>query len=351
MELKGNVLLFYSFDIGDEIYLEDIESKGLLPIKKIPLSPYFKNYHRPLSFTLEDAENEKESSCILSKIHHFGVFSFCYKVPFRSSFDELKHNIIDIKRTFDTKSKNDANIIYEQILKTIKKPKFFNLDNFYFAVQVDPLQDGTTPEQFKEKFGEKIASLLRLEKEKLSRFQINEILEATISYSDEDIMVLDSEASFIYDDEYFESIEFFELANVQQLELQYFDRTLDQQLNVFYSREHYKIPIKAYIPFFGEKANSPIYMLSQLRVDISVITERLENSIKMAGDTYFSNFFKILQDQLALKEWSVSIDSKLEIIKDLYAVHLGRLDIIHDQILTLVIIVLIIVEALIAVLK
>ena len=48
---------------------------------------------------------------------------------------------------------------------------------------------------------------------------------------------------------------------------------------------------------------------------------------------------------------NVPYDTKLDIIKDLYAVHLGRLDIIHDQILTLVIIILIVVETLIAFLK
>jgi hypothetical protein len=353
-KVKGNILFFYVFDVGEEIDLDKIKKKGLVPVKSVPLSPYFKNYHIPLFFELPEEPKKEEipaiqgSSCITSKIHNFGVVSFCYKVPFEDSLDELKLKVIDVKKIFDHKSKVDAKITFEKILPTIKKSRFCNLESFYFAIQVDPLRGRISPDDFREDYGEQIATLLRLEMQVLSEYQRNEILAATTAYSGQDFLVVDSEASFIYDDEYFELIELFEFMTIQQLELQYFDRLLDEKLNFFYVEQAFKVPLRAYIPVLGERFNLPISVLAQLRADISVVTERVENSIKMAGDTYFTKVYYILREQLSVDDWRDSINRKLRIIQDIYTVYQDRLDIIHEEILTIVIIVLIAMEAILA---
>ena len=88
----------------------------------------------------------------------------------------------------------------------------------------------------------RLLSILRFETESLSEYQKNEILESAIGYYRGDLIIIDTEAAFIYDDEYEEILDLFEFANMQQLELQYFDRVLDQQLNVVYEREIKKLP-------------------------------------------------------------------------------------------------------------
>ena len=242
---KGNILLFYAFDVGDDIDLDQIKDKGFVSTCVMPLSAYFKNYHIPLAFRMTDAQGKPSSessqtllgSCISSKIHHFGVLSYCYRIPFDDNFEDLKVKIIDIKKTFDERSEIDAKRTFKSIFPAIKKPRFYSLKNSYFAVQVYPLKDQQTSEHFKENYGSKIASLLRLEVYNLSDYQRDEILASSIGYYGQDLIIVDSAASFIYDDEYFEPLEFFESANIQQLELQYFDHLLDKKLNYFYSQQ------------------------------------------------------------------------------------------------------------------
>lgn len=352
-QFSGNILLFYAFDVGDDIDLGHIQQKNLIDICSVPLSTYFKNYHLPLSFRMPDevsADGQRtvESRCISSKIYHFGVFSFCYRIPFQDSFEELKPKLIDIKKTFDEKSLADAQWTYRSIKPAISQPHFFNLKNSYFAVQVYPTKDKVTPEEFKNRYGSKIASLLKLELYTLSDYQTDEILASTIGYYGQDLIIIDSEASFVYDDEYFEPLEFFESANIQKLELQYFDRLLDQRLNDFYGQKSYNVPWTAYIPLRGEGIDLPISRLAKLRVDISVITERLESSIKMAGEAYYVNLYALLIRKMALQEWRDSINRKLAIFRDLYAVYQDRLDTIREEVLTVVIIVLIAVEVILA---
>jgi hypothetical protein len=347
----GNILLFYAFDVGDDIDLTEIKNKNFVNTCVVPLSTYFKNYHIPLSFRMTDDVIEKEKtvtglSCISSKIYNFGVLSYCYRIPFQDTFEDLKLKILDIKKNFDEKSDIDARNTFKAIYPAIKKPRFYSLKNSYFAVQVHPLKDKVTPEEFKERYGSKIASLLRLEIYNLSDYQKDQILKSATGYYGQDLIIIDSEASFIYDDEYFEPLEFFESANIQKIELQYFDRLLDQKLNYFYGQESYKVPLKAYIPLIGNRLDLPVSRLANLRVDISVVTERLENSIKLVGDAYYTNLYAMLVEKLSLKEWRDSINRKLAIIHDSYTVHQDRLDTLHSEILTVVVIVLIALEAL-----
>jgi len=353
-QFTGNILLFYAFDVGDDIDLEKIKQKGLVSTCVVPLSAYFKNYHIPLAFRMDEEQTKSSSgpsnaSCISSKIHHFGVLSFCYRIPFEDTFEDLKVKIIDIKKSFDERAEVDAKQTFKNIASAINKPRFYSLKNSYFAVQVYPLKGQHSPEEFKSMYGSKIASLLRLEVYNLSDYQKDEILASSIGYYGQDLIIVDSAASFIYDDEYFEPLEFFESANIQKLELQYFDRILDQKLNYFYAQHSYKLPLRAYIPLIGERVDLPVSRLAKLRVDISVVTERLENSIKLAGDAYYSKLYSMLVEKMSIQDWRDSINRKLAIISDLYQVYQDRLDTIHEELLTSVIIVLVALEAFLAV--
>ena len=79
IQLRGNFLLFYAFDVGDEISLKNIQASKNLPTFVLPLSSGFKNYHIPLSFQLSDCDphgvHRSRTDCISAKIHSFGVMS------------------------------------------------------------------------------------------------------------------------------------------------------------------------------------------------------------------------------------------------------------------------------------
>lgn len=351
-KVSGNILLFYAFDVGDDIDLQKIKEKSLLPTYKVPQSPYFKDYHVPLAFRIHDQVDGKlleRQDAILNKVHHYGVVSFCYKIPFNDSFDRLKQRVIDVKAEYDKKSEEDAKHVCDKISSAVVKPNFYNLKNDYYAVHVNPIEGPISAEEFKEEYGSKIASLLRLETGTLAQYQQDEILESTTGYYGQDLIIIDGEASFVYDDEYYEPMEFFESATIQQLELQYYDRVLDKRLNYFYKQKNYQVPLKAYIPLLGHRVELPAAKLVRLRVDISVITERLESSIKMSGDVYYLKLHSMLVEKLSLQKWRDSINRKLDIIGDLHQAHQSHFDIVHEEMLTVVIIVLIAIELIVAV--
>lgn len=345
---EGNILLFYAFDIGEDINFDVIRKRGLLTEQIVPLSPYFKHYNIPFSYHLPSSVHDR-AECISSKLYRFGVISLLYKIPFKDTFEGLKTTLITIPELYNKKSEAAARATFDSIQSAIEKPYLYHLKGSYFVIHVTPKSE-MSPSLVREKYGNVIASLLRLETTTLSEYQRKEILSSTTGYSGDDFTIIDSNASFIYDVEFNEVLDFFESGNIQQLQLQYFDRLLNEKLDYFYLRP-YTIPLKAYIPLIAGRLDTPISQLARLRVDISVITERLESSIHMAGDAYYSNFYSMLIKKLSIDSWKESINNKLKIIHDLYMVYQHRLEIIHEEILTVVIIFLIALEAILAFMK
>jgi hypothetical protein len=351
-QFNGNILIFYAYDVGDSIDTNKIRQKKMIDVVTATPFPHFKNYHVPLSVSLPNREDgTSRSDCISLKVHNFGAISFCYKIPFCETLDHLKVKLIESVEQYGKISADDAATVFEMIKGSILEPAFFNLNNMYYAVQLDNKDAAIDNKSLVKNYGHMIASLLRLETKVMAEYQRSDILESATGYFSSDTVIIDGEAAFIFDSEYFDTLEFLELANIQKLELQTFDKMLDKRLSFFYSSDTYKIPWKAYVPLLGSRVDSLLVDLARLRVDISVISERVNNHVNMTGDSYFEELYELLIKKMKLKQWKVAIDEKLSIISEMYTVRKNRLETIREEMLTVVIIILIAIEATIAFIK
>jgi len=344
----GNIFIFHAFDVGDEIDLEGIKESQQVILRQLKLSKHFKNYHTPLAIDLPHPHTTTRfESC---KIHSFGAISLTYKIPFTDTLENIREKLSEIDENYQEESVENVLSVYGKIKSHITKPKFFHTRSHYLVIQVDPKPKQIDVKTLKEKYSGIIASMVRFETETLSEYQKNEILEDAIGYFRGDLIVIDYESAFVYDKEYEEILEFFEFANIQELELRYFDWLLDQQLNLTYEEQTRKLPWSAYIPFTRTKWKGPIADLEKLRVDISVITERLENSIKVIGEAYFSELYSHLVEKMDLKSWRESINKKLAIISDMRSVFQHKVDAIREDTLSSLIIILIFIELVVGIL-
>lgn len=346
---EGNIYLFHAFDVGDDINLEKVKSSGVVVPQPLTLSKFFKNYHLPLAIEIPDIE--KSPTCVSAKIHNFGAISLQYKIPFKDTLKNIRQQLDGIDNQWAEQSLIDVEVIFKNISPYIAKPHFFHTRSSYLVIQVDPQQQLLDMVKLKDDYGGIIASALRFETETLSENHKNEILSSAIGYFRGDLIVVDTEAAFIYDDEYQDILDFFEFANLQHLELRFFDRTLEQQLNYIYEGRVRKVPLKSYFPFIGTLSKGPVDDLDKLKVDISVIAERLEGSIKLAGEPYYSELYALLVEKRDLKNLKDGIDKKLAIIKDVLSTLQHKTEAIREDMLTVSIIVLICIELVIGVLS
>jgi hypothetical protein len=347
-QFTGSIYLFHAFDVGDDINFEKIQHIRSLTQIPLTLPKYFKNYHTPLAIELP--RPYESSRCISSKIHSFGAISLTYQLPFTDTLEHILKDFNKFNNQFLEQSVIDAKSIFKKIEHCITQPNFFQMNTMYAVVQVYPTAALTIPE-LKNQYGSTITSMLRFETQSLSEYQKNEILDSAIGYFRGDLIIVDTEATFLYDAEYAEVLDLFEFANIQQLELRFFDRLLDKQLNKIYEGEGRTLPIQSYLPFAVDMATDPVTRLGKIKVDISVITERLESSIKFAGEPYFSELYDLLVRQLDLSNWQHSIDRKLTIIHDIQSVYQNKIDVIRGDLLSVLVIVLIFIELLVGILN
>lgn len=338
---SGHIYIFHAFDIGDDVNLDKIKESGEVTPRPLKLSKYFKRYHIPLAIDLPNGH--ASANWLSAKIYSFGALSIIYKIPFEDTLENLRKQIEDIDNKCHEQSVVDASSIYKKIKRFTSKPKFFHTRSSYPVIQVTPTNDITASTLEKE-YGALIASTIRFEQQTLSEYHIEEMLEDAIGYFKGDLIVIDSEAAFVYDKEHEETLDFFEFANIQHLELQYFNATLNKQLNTMYEERTIKLPFTSYLPFIGTQSDSPISELGRLRVDISVIVERLEDSIRIVGEAYYSEIYDLLAKKRELYDLKDSINKKLSIIEDIRTVYQHQIDSIREDILSVLIIILIMIE-------
>jgi len=345
---SGNIIIFHAFDVAEDINLDSIKEKQILLRRPLHLAKYFKNYHAPLEV---DLPHPHSSSRIMSaKLHGFGVISLAYKIPFTKSLDELKQEIYEIDDEYNEQSVIDAGSIFNKIKSEMKQPKFFHLRKTYILIQLDPVP-GLDTDTLKKDFGGMLASILRFEIDALSEYQRNEILESAVGYYRGNLIIIDLDAAFIYDEDYEEVLDLFEFANMQHLELQYFDRILAHQLDIVYERGIQNVPKLSFLPFVSGLSDDPVAALGKLKVDISVITERLENSIKLAGEEYYSAIYALLAEKFDMHTWQAAINRKLNIILDLRSVYENKVHSTREDLLSILIIILIFIEVVIGILN
>jgi len=81
-----------------------------------------------------------------------------------------------------------------------------------------------------------------------------------------------------------------------------------------------------------------------------VITERLEGSIKIIGEPYYSELYELLVEKLDLANWRNSIDRKLSLTT--YKAHTQhKIDVVRGDMLSVLIIILIFIELIVGILE
>jgi hypothetical protein len=347
---SGSIYLFYGFDMGDDIDLEKVKLLPSIHVCPRTWPKHFKHFHTPLTIELTTKQTAESIKCFRANIHHFGAISIIYKIPFKGTLDALPSRINELDKYYQNKSMDDASHLFHQIKRHISQPKSFHHRNSYIVTHIEPETDLFSNKEFVDRYGPTIASTLRFEKHAISEFQMKEILHSTTGYYEQDLVIIDTESAFIYDNEPEELLDFFEQALIQQLELQYFDKLLNKKLDDVYNQTIQKQSPYTYLPFVGTLYD-PLSELSKLKVDISVITERLNSSIKLTGEAYYAKIYDLLVKKLEIEAWKVSVDKKLSIVRDVRSIYQSKVNSIREDLLSTLIIVLIMIELVVALVK
>jgi hypothetical protein len=354
--LQGQVLALFAFDLGYEISLEKLSSTmattPIQPLSRKKQTPAYLQYTRPpqilhLGFA---TGHFSVPGTIQATIFDFGAVSISYRWPMPQKepilLDELSRISHDLYNfNLEPHAREQIEMLMEKLKPAIVRPQLSDLVEDYYIFVIEKLDQPLKAEDLMAQYRSTLAHTLRFETAGLSKLQEDEALSQSLSYLVNDLTLLDWNAAIIYDCDYEDPANVLELLNVELLEARYIDAELDKRIADYSSlpRRSKEFPIPLRTPY-----KQAIRELAELRIESTLLSERVENSLKLVGDLYLARLHKAAAQRFYLQEWDRIISRKLEIISDFYQLLTDRVNTMQSQTLEIIIVVLILVELVLA---
>lgn len=351
--LKGRILVYRVFDIGEEVDLEKTEkilvesaaSRSKFRLKKINQQAVIVS-NDPLSISLGSFQLDKGNSLynaeISAKIWDFGTLSltFEFTIPSAMSIDELKNYSSAIQECdeLDSYARSKARELSLQIQSAMAKMNEWEVFEDYVLYFVEKFEHEIEDASILLN-REDVAGLILNEDHELLSNQIKErIYESKLQYYKNDLAVIDWNSGFIVEPSGSMDIpDVIEFALNQLLEMRYYDDLLDKKLRELYSATELKD-----MSLFSTRYRDLALEAGQKYIEIAEIVESVENSLKVIGDLYHSVIFRMASKKFRFTDWQSSIDNKLENLADLSKLLLDNIN--HQKSLVLDITIIIIIS-------
>lgn len=350
--LQGQVLALFAFDVGYEVSLERLSAMmattPVQPLSRKKQTPTYLQYSRPpqiLHLGIATGHFAAPGN-ILATVFDFGAVSISYRwnlaqaeAPLLDDLPQISHDLYHIN--LETHAKEQVESLMLKIEPAIVRPKLADLIEDYYLFVIEKLDEPLTAEELVANHRTPLAQTLRFEKTRLSRSQQTEALAQSISYYEQDVTLVDWNAAVIYDPDYEDTASVLELLNVELLEARYIDRQLDKRITEYAGlvRKRIEWPIPLRTPY-----RQAIEDLAELRLESALLSERVDNALKLVGDLFLARLHSAAAQRFYLQEWETIISRKLEIISEFHQLLNDRLHTVQSQTLELIVILLILVE-------
>ena len=294
----------------------------------------------PLTIRMHPIHVERGGSsfefAVVARVYDIGVISFCFNHEDPDAgFSRLEEMAILFP---EQEGLGDFYVQYLSTLGGIIGPHIRD-----FAIDPDFFEDYTVYVTDTRDDSIDPVALLVGERKAISPQMREEILRNSLSYTPDDLAVLAWDSALLCSPETStDLIDLIEFANVQALELRYYDRELTRQMEKMYD----DIEEAEHLSQFFRMRKYHAIMAKQMETyaGISEIIEKVNNLIKVTEDVYYARVYATALKVLRSGQWSESVSRKMDVIRENYSMLSDEVRIQHSHFLEWVIIILIALE-------
>jgi hypothetical protein len=272
-------------------------------------------------------------------IFDFGAFSVDYRVPFEETLPELARlssALYDHVGLLGAARARVAEIVEairpaltgEGMAEVYEQYVVFDFSGFEPAAPVRELLA-------KAELRQGLAQLLRSEQRALSESRVEDALRLSISYSPDDLLVVDWSTAVAVGGSADERL-VLEFANAELLELRNLDKRLDRDLE----RANGTL-LRRRRSIFG---GADLRQVARLQVDGAMLYESVNNAVSLLGDQWLADVYALIAERYDLDKWHGSIGHKLEALDSIYQKIADQASARRAELLEMIIILLIALE-------
>jgi hypothetical protein len=278
---------------------------------------------------------------VQARIFDIGAFSFCFVYECNEAGPAELEEIAFLFAGQEGLS--DYYIQYLRTLSEIVRPHIKN-----FAITPEFYEDYTIFVTDRRDEAVDPVPLLIGEKVKISPQMREEITKYSLSYTTDDITILSWDSALICNPEgSTDLIDLIEFANVQVLELRYYDQELTREMEKMYDEIERADRFSSFRR--GREYHAIMARLMETSAGISETIEKVDNLIKVTEDIYYARVYAMALKVLRSSQWSESVSRKIEVIQENYSMLSDEVRIQHSNFLEWIIIVLIAMEFIFAI--
>jgi len=346
--VSGHLFLFFAYDVGWDIALDEAknlcraaEAPGLLGLRPAPAHIQYRP--RPLVVRAASPVLEIGADAVRPevsvKIFDFGALSVTLSFPVADQpWEEFveKALALGLHEAPARAAREVAEAVFDRIRPSVAKPWFEDLVEAYRMWHVGGFAPPMTGTQALEALGPDMARLVTLERGRFAPEALPEILRNPIRYFDNDCLLADWNAAFVYDPRFQDTAEVLEFLNVQMLELRYFDRVLTAALDEVAEEPHRHLrPFLLHDPYAR-----PLRRLAAIKTDVSMLRERIGNTLKLVGDAYLARVYEEARRKAGAEKWEAAIRDRLKALEDIYTILNNRAAAARAETLEIIIILI-----------
>lgn len=347
-------LRFYRiFDIGREIDLDWLE-KALARNYFTARTSFVRVKQKsimieepPLMIQMNPIRVERDGRpfefSVVARVYDIGAISFCF---IYENSDADYSTLEEIAFLFA--GQEGLSEFYVQYLKTLGEIIRPHIKNF--AINPDFFEDYTVYMTNRRDDSIDPVPLLIGEKTNISPQMRQEILRNSLSYTTDDLAILSWDSALLCNpDSPIDLIDLIEFANVQVLELRYYDQELTREMEEMYENIEHADKLSQ----FSRSRQYHAIMAKQMKTyaEISEVIEKVDNLIKVTEDVYYARVYATALKVFRSGQWSESVTRKIDVIRENYSMLSDEVRIQHSNFLEWVVIILIALEFGLAILQ
>src|ERR1700733_1410337 len=357
--LHGSVLVLLQFDVCEAIRLdrlrEILSARTVeLPQPRHPAPGYIRYERPPVVEAVEPLVLESgERLTGEVKFYDYGVLSVVFELPFTgggSKFAGLASRWVwDVDFAAQA-----AQIVRDKIARAaaaIVKPYQDWLSEDYLIFHIREIKGGETKggeisgsptvSELIQRYGARIAQVVRGDTGNLAESECNEVLQSRISYYANDLAVIGWNAAFIYDSTSGAetAIQLLEYANSQLLEFRHYDDLLTKELERVY------ILLDGGTGIFARwRLARSATRLHTVLLDVSELTAHDDNGIKFLSDIFSAHLYKLAALKIGVPDYKDLVTQKVHTAEELYRFMVDQFNQSRAFFLELTVVIILVIE-------